>query len=314
MKKINMGTLKKVAGYLGKLLSVLAIAFIIYAIYKLGLDFSSVTNWPVFILLMIAGVAIKTATVFIMSFGWMGWLKMLAGKKDLDRKRGVKAYVKANIGKYLPGNVMHYVERNLFAADLGISQSRIAIGSVLEIISLVLSAVILAVVMSFRNFVLTLQELFVYNYIKIIFAAACVIVIVAIIMLRKKAMALISEFGYRQFFKTLALALVRYILVLAGLGVIMVMLYAYMGSEALTASAVCTIISGYALAWVLGFLVPGAPGGIGIRELVVTLLLAPVIGEELILTISVIHRLITIIGDFAAYVIGLLLKGSKNEE
>lgn len=312
--KINMDTIKKLAKYAGKILSILAIAFIVYAIYKLGLDFSSVTDWPTFILVMFLGVVIKTATVFIMGAGWMGWLSMLAGRVSLNRKQGMIAYVKANIGKYLPGNVMHYVERNLFAANLGIKQSRLALGSVLEVISLILSAILLAVGMSFRNVILTFQELFAYTYIKIIFVAAVIIVIVAAILVKKKAMALIAEFGYANFFKTLLLALLRYILVLAGLGMIMVILYAYMGGVGLTLSAACTILSGYALAWVLGFVVPGAPGGIGIRELVVTLLLAPVVGEELILTLSVIHRLITIIGDFAAYLIGLLLKRGVKED
>ena len=75
------------------------------------------------------------------------------------------------------------------------------------------------------------------------------------------------------------------------------------------------IISGYIIAWVLGFIVPGAPGGIGVRELVITLLLGSVVGESMVVTLSVTHRLITIIGDFMAYLVRFLIQPKvKNTE
>lgn len=68
------------------------------------------------------------------------------------------------------------------------------------------------------------------------------------------------------------------------------------------------MVSAYIISWVLGFVVPGAPGGIGVREFVLTLLLGKTVGAELILTLSIMHRLTTIIGDFMAYLILLLIK------
>ena len=55
-------------------------------------------------------------------------------------------------------------------------------------------------------------------------------------------------------------------------------------------------------------IVTGASGGIGIREMALLLLLGPLLGEGLVLSLAMIHRLITIIGDFLGYLIVILQK------
>lgn len=57
------------------------------------------------------------------------------------------------------------------------------------------------------------------------------------------------------------------------------------------------------IAWVLGFIIPGAPGGIGVRETALTLLLTPVTGRDMIVVLSVLHRLVTVAGDFTSYLL-----------
>ena len=59
-----------------------------------------------------------------------------------------------------------------------------------------------------------------------------------------------------------------------------------------------SVLSAYILSWVAGFIVPGAPGGIGIREATLTLLLANVVPVDSALLAAVIFRFISIIGDF----------------
>ena len=75
-----------------------------------------------------------------------------------------------------------------------------------------------------------------------------------------------------------------------------------------------TVLSAYIVAWVLGYIVPGASGGIGIREMALYLLLGPLLGEGLVLALAVIHRLITIIGDFLGYLIVVLLNRRNGKE
>ncbi len=66
-------------------------------------------------------------------------------------------------------------------------------------------------------------------------------------------------------------------------------------------SKVLRLIAAYMIAWVFGFVIPGAPGGIGVREMALTLLLAPVMGRDKIVVLSVMHRLVTVLGDVLAY-------------
>ena len=57
----------------------------------------------------------------------------------------------------------------------------------------------------------------------------------------------------------------------------------------------------FALAWVLGFIVPGAPGGIGVREVVFTKLFDGTLGEGVAVCLAVVLRVITILGDLLAF-------------
>ncbi len=64
----------------------------------------------------------------------------------------------------------------------------------------------------------------------------------------------------------------------------------------------------FALAWVSGYLLPGAPGGLGVRESLLTILLSPIIGLGAALGISVTMRITTMSGDFLAFLVGFYLK------
>jgi glycosyltransferase 2 family protein len=57
------------------------------------------------------------------------------------------------------------------------------------------------------------------------------------------------------------------------------------------------IIGGYAFAWALGFVVPGAPAGLGVREAVLVGTLGGVFPENSVLISAVLFRVITTLGD-----------------
>ncbi len=51
------------------------------------------------------------------------------------------------------------------------------------------------------------------------------------------------------------------------------------------------------LAWMAGYLVPGAPGGLGVREAVMLLGLAPTVGEPSALAAALSYRMVTVLAD-----------------
>ena len=61
-------------------------------------------------------------------------------------------------------------------------------------------------------------------------------------------------------------------------------------------------------AWIAGYLLPGAPGGLGVREALVVALLGSVVGTGAAIGLSVTMRLATVLGDGLAFVVGLLLQ------
>lgn len=65
--------------------------------------------------------------------------------------------------------------------------------------------------------------------------------------------------------------------------------------------------SAFALAWVVGFVTPGSPAGLGIREVILFGMLSPLYGSETATGITVLLRLLTLAGDALAYLLGLLL-------
>lgn len=74
----------------------------------------------------------------------------------------------------------------------------------------------------------------------------------------------------------------------------------------LSSLQVLQIIAYYMLTWVVGFVVPGAPGGIGVREMIIVMLMNGIVGEEIILIAALIHRCLSILGDIAAYIFSII--------
>ena len=63
------------------------------------------------------------------------------------------------------------------------------------------------------------------------------------------------------------------------------------------------IIVSFILAWLCGLVIIGAPGGIGVREVVLLFLLRKIIPEAELLIIVVLHRFCTISADILSFVL-----------
>jgi hypothetical protein len=61
------------------------------------------------------------------------------------------------------------------------------------------------------------------------------------------------------------------------------------------------IIAASTGSWLIGFLTPGVPGGMGVRETAIVLMLSPTFFKETILTAAVLQRLAMIVGDVLAW-------------
>lgn len=330
---------KNVVKFVGNVVSALSILFILAALFRTDFASLPVTDWRMFLPVFAAGTAAKAATVFVSALAWCLWLEFFAGRR-CSRREALRVYAKANIGKYLPGNVMHYVERNLFAGRLQLSQKQLALASVSEMVSLVLAAFGVGLLFGCLGlqdtFGAVLRQLpFVREYFEaadgngslgrlfVIVAAAIFVTVAGVFALvwnrRSKQVRIgkrgtVSRYTVRVFAKTFFRSMLLYAFVLLVLGLLLVLCYWSMGG-ALSVQQALWMTASYVAAWVIGFVVPGAPGGIGVREMALTLLAAPVMGRDRIVVLSVLHRLMTVAGDLAAYLLrGKLLGRDKADE
>ncbi len=60
----------------------------------------------------------------------------------------------------------------------------------------------------------------------------------------------------------------------------------------------------FAAAWLVGYVVPGAPGGLGVREAMMLVLLTPVVGAGAAVGLGISMRLVTLAGDGLAFLAG----------
>lgn len=67
------------------------------------------------------------------------------------------------------------------------------------------------------------------------------------------------------------------------------------------------LTAAFALSWVIGFVVPGAPGGLGVREAALIFLLDGVLAKETVLAIALMSRLSMTLADALIFLSGLAL-------
>lgn len=221
-------------------------------------------------------------------------------------------FLMTQVGKYLPGNVAHFVGRAALAKARGIPLS-VASASVLSEQLLSISTATLFIgagimlipgdIQALRHFLPSA------HWIAGVFIAVglCPVFLGFIVnwlgrWVPSRIRPLLVELKNLPLRRLLLVVGMQFVaFVVNG---IMVAVTAYTISESATLSvSAATVI--FAAAWVLGFIVPGAPGGIGVRETIMVVGFAPIAGEGTALAIALLTRLVSVVGDGTAFLLGM---------
>ncbi len=294
---------------LGSVLVVIGLAFVVRRIHHMHVDFSMLLRPRIFGSL-IAGTVLCLVANLLLAMAWCLALRT-ASDAEFPLRDGVAVYLKANIGKYLPGNVFHYVERNIFVRDIGMGQAETAASSLLEIMGQLAGAMFLSVVFLRRraSVVTSYLEGMASPALWIIIPVMIILITcMAILTIRKTpiggiASRLMERTKIPAYFKMLGI----YVLNLVTVSFSMLLLVIAISGGRVGTDDVNLIMGSYVLGWMLGFVVPGAPGGIGIREMVITLLMNESPLFDAVVLAAVIQRLASILGDVGGYLISLFL-------
>lgn len=245
-------------------------------------------------------------------------LLFITTKKNITFKKVVNVYCKSNIMKYLPGNVMQYVGRNQLAVDENLSHIKVVLATVLEMLLTVLTAVVLAILFA-RDYSFewienntNLDIEYLWLMIPIVLAFGLILY-----LLREKIPKYIIELISVENMVLYVGLIVYNCIIISSHSLIYFWVLSALGIK-LNSEIVLVGIGLYALSFFLGYITPGVPGGIGIREAVLVYFFASLMGEAQVLSGALVFRIISIIGDLLAWLLSLgynrlVQRRNKNE-
>jgi glycosyltransferase 2 family protein len=221
----------------------------------------------------------------------------------------------SQIAKYIPGNVFQYVGRHILGKNLGLSNGVIINGIFIETL---LNATVAGLIFLVSSLFLGWSKLVLpgVNKLLIIGVAAIIIIIFLVIarftpkikswLIKSNIIIDIKTIKKRYFIYSIIIVILLYALFFTFIGLNLWFLSKYFWS--ISDVPILFFISAYAIAWVIGFATPGAPGGIGIREVILIAILNNHMNQPKALMLALIFRLVTILGDFLFFSFSYFLK------
>ncbi len=260
-----------------------------------------------------AGVALLvTATgVTLLAHIWAGWIwtwVLQELKQSISPPLFIQVYLKTNIAKYIPGNVWHYYGRIMAAKNASISMGAATLSVLLEPLLMAIAALIF--IDLFASQIVIPNSSFILR----IFQFLGLAVILSII--HPRFLNPIIGFVYKIKEKTakkstpeipsnIRLSIDRYplrpllgeliFLGLRGTGFIL----AFSALNSVTISQIPLLLGAFSFAWLLGLIVPGAPGGLGVFEASAIAILQYHFSPVLVISAIALYRLISIIAETA---------------
>lgn len=258
-----------------------------------SLEITSAT-WP------LLTVALGITLIAHIWSGWVWHLILNTIGQPRDGRWSTVVYLKTNIAKYLPGNVWHFYGRVRALQSTGSSTGAAIVGVVLEPLLMAAAALGLAAI-SFSIAGASDWRLLVVPL------AALVAMLVGIHpkflnpVLRKLGKAKAKAQGLSVITSTLRLQSYPWRALLGELGFVLLrglgFLMTIVALQALPPNQIVPVMGAFSIAWLLGLVVPGAPGGIGVFEAVAIALLGNQLPTGLLISSVALYRLISTLAE-----------------
>ena len=269
-------------------------------------------NWIEVTAIRIDGVgwAIMAITtgVTLLAHTWAGWIWtwiLQELNQPVSSPQFIQVYLKTNIAKYLPGNIWHHYGRIMAAKNANISAGAATLSVLLEPLLMLAAALIIIVLCSSQfaaaNTTLVLQILQLLSLAVVL----CAIhpwflnpVIRFLYRLKAKKSAVTTEttvpFSLKSYPLRPLLGELGF-MGLRGTGFILTMF----ALDSLNVNQIPLLLGAFSCAWLLGFIIPGAPGGLGVFEATAYELLRHHFPAALVFSAIALYRLISILAETA---------------
>lgn len=288
--------MNKTLKVIGHVLSLIAIVFLIRIFLENYDKLADIElHWHSYVVIALILILALTSYL-IMSLAWQIQLKN--NYPNFKVLKAFKILAVSQIAKYIPGNVGHYVGRYYLSIKY-LKKADVIYSLMVENIMFVLaSSLIGAIYLLYAPISKWIDS-------KELYIAIIILILSLPIFywLNKKIKSKIVTLRTDYLLAAKLLMIFVFMSILGGVSIYAIF-YILTPNEILS---FWLLTSAFSLSFLLGFIIPGAPGGIGIREYVFTLLLTPFIGQIIALQAIVLFRLISIISDLILFLIGKYL-------
>lgn len=244
----------------------------------------------------------------------LAWNEMLVGLGVKRSRRELFGIVGiTQFAKYVPGNVAQYIGRVGMSLARGIPARPLAVTLILETLLVIAAAVVVGVGAGALSEV-GLQSVRNHAGQLVLISAVVVLASIGLLVLRRLAPALLQRFAPRyapaldgtllppQTSLVRAFALYCLVYIVVGAGLVLLAHFLLPGAQ----QEGWLLIAAFSLAWAVGFVTPGAPGGLGVREGLMLLMLAPVFTAASTGVLVIALRIATTLGDVIILAAGSL--------
>ena len=285
-----------------KILKIFKLVIILLSFWFIGEKFWEHHNWlqtsalnyelliTVFVCSIIYGIS-----EFLLSFAWRRLL-IWFGDKDISTNLCNRIYGKSQIAKYIPGNVFHVLGRHILGSQAGIKHIVLAGATVYEILGLLSISTLIGfsgmVIFGLGNIYFSLYQIISILLTTLVITGLAIPLAPYLMSLRG---IIIPYKGVGDLFLNISKVYLFYFIffLIAGL-LLVVIVNIFLDINFIITAKLIVIFS---IAWIAGFIIPGAPGGIGVREAVIIFFITPIIGEAQSIAVAIALRFITLLGD-----------------
>ncbi len=208
---------------------------------------------------------------------------------QVENRWAIKTYGLSQLAKYVPGNIFHLAGRQALGMAAGLPAGALAKSALWELGLIAVAGAL------FGLLALPLLWPALPVFIAMgMFAAMSVVAILALckILASSVSMALLLQIAF-----------------LTVSGAVFIGILALVAPSSLSTSMLPALCGAYVVAWLAGLVTPGAPAGVGVRELVLLFLLKGVVTEADLLLAVVLGRVVTVFGDFSCFLSAVLIRG-----
>lgn len=297
---------------LATVVALLAIAFFIYYA-RMYFQEIPIVHWDI----GSVTIALFSVVLVVIGTGIVGtiWYVLLRDNDiSLSWEQTQIIFAISQFGKYLPGNVGQHVGRVVMAREAGVPVSITFSTMFIEILwgtgiaaGLALLSLILFVDSQTLSFGMDLQ----LGALQLGAGIVCLLFVpyLGIGLLNRCLPGLVRRLsgGYAISSPRLCSALavaVLFLMCFVVMGLILKLQAQWLFG--ITDGSVFELTCLFAVAWLAGYLTPGAPGGLGVREVMMVLLLSPVLGNGPAVGLGVTLRLTTTVGDLVFFLLGIM--------